>query len=80
MLSAHGLYRLGPAALPFVRAARWRADHQARQLLDLIELDIVEPPRTRDEIVARRAMHDITSIYHDPAFELDVQRARIATW
>jgi hypothetical protein len=77
VLSAHALYRLGTPVLPHLREAWLRADPQAQQLLSLIELDLQEPPRTRADIEARGERHDVTTIYHDPVVEYDVERSHL---
>jgi hypothetical protein len=80
IMAAHALYRLGPAALPTVRGAMAFADEQARSLLKIVELDLIDPPRDPEAMRQRAAMHGATRLYHDPAIEFDVGRSRIAHW
>ena len=68
-MSAHAVHWLGEPALPYVRGAMRWATGQELQLLKLVELDIVSPPKTRNELKARKKMHNVSRIYHDPVIE-----------
>jgi hypothetical protein len=80
LMSCHALYRLGEPALPYLRGALASADSQAQALLRLVLLDITDPPRTQQQLERRKTLHQVTTVYFDPAIELDVGRSRIATW
>ncbi len=80
LMAVHGLYRLGDAALPTVRLWRPHVDEQARSLLDLVELDLQQPPVDHSDLRARRRLHQVTDLYHDPAIEFDLHRSVVATW
>lgn len=77
LMSAHALYRLGAPALPFVRGAMGQTSGQALSLLQLVELDITDPPRDESELRARRRLHNVTGVYYDPVIELDLGRSRV---
>ena len=78
MMSAHALYRLGPEVIAPLRGWRGHVDQQARQLIDLIVLDLESPPRNRAELQARKSMHNVTMLYHDPVIEWNISRSRIS--
>jgi hypothetical protein len=80
VMAAHGLYLLGHRALPAMRWWKSYVDEQARSLLELIELDLTTPPRSRADIRARARLQQVTRIYHDPAIEFDVLRSRVPSW
>lgn len=69
MLSAAALYRFGPDVMPHLLAALPRADAQQAQLINLIVLDLTDPPQDRQELKARKSMQDVTNVYHDPALQ-----------
>ena len=52
----------------------------ALELLNLVELDIVDPPRTHRDLVQRKSMQRVTSVYYDPVIELDLGRSPIPTF
>jgi len=79
LLSSHALHGLGKPALEYLRSARSHADRQALQLLNLIELDIVNPPRTAAEFAGRKEMQEI-SVHADPVIELDVRDTPFPSW
>jgi hypothetical protein len=79
LMAAHALYRLGRQVVPMLHYWRTGADEQGRRLIDLILLDLDQPPRTRDEFVARSWRHGVTCVYHDPVIEFDIDRSTIAT-
>jgi hypothetical protein len=80
LMAAHALYRLGARGLPALRAWRPWLDEQARQLVDLIELDLLDPPRDHDQLRARARRHAVTTVYHDPVLHFDLHRSRVAIW
>ncbi len=72
IMAAAALYRLGPKVRPYVVAARPSADRQARQLIDLILINLDEgPPQTWEELDARKRMHRVTRLRHDPVAQHD---------
>lgn len=80
VMACHGLYRLGNAVLPALRSWRAHVDEQARQLIDLVELNLVQPPATEQDFVHRQSMHRATDVYRDPSLHYDVRRSRVPTW
>lgn len=80
LMAAHALHHLGKEVVPFLQMWRPSVDEQGRQLIDLVLLDLREPPRTREQLRSRRGMHAVTSIYCDPVLEFDVNRSPVATW
>ncbi len=80
LMAANGIYRLGTAALPTLRWWRPHVDAQARGLIDLIVLDLEQPPRSRADVVARGRDLHVTQLYHDPALEFDVTRSPVPSW
>lgn len=75
LMATHGLYRLGPNALPILLDNRRFMDPQAQKLIDLIRLDLQQPPRNKKELQMRGRKHRISSIYHDAAIEYDMRRS-----
>ncbi|MBL8728841.1 MAG: hypothetical protein JNM25_10450 [Planctomycetes bacterium] len=80
VMATHGLYQLGPAALPALRWWRPHVDAQARRLIDVVERDLQQPPRSRAELERRRPWPRVSNLYHDPAIEFDVHRSRVPSW
>lgn len=80
VMACHGLYRLGPPVLPALRSWRPHVDEQARQLIDLVELNLLQPPATEQDFVHRQSMHRATNVYRDPSLHYDVRRSRVPTW
>ncbi|MEY4674411.1 MAG: hypothetical protein RL148_2195 [Planctomycetota bacterium] len=80
VMACNGLYCIGSEALAPVRFWRGHVDVQSRQLLDLVELNLLEPPRTEADHVRRQAMHRATDVYRDPARDYDVSRSRVPVW
>ena len=70
-MAAPSLYRYGNAIRPYLKAALPQADRQARQLINLILLDLDSPPITRQDFYHRAEMQQITEINWDPVFEVD---------
>lgn len=64
------IYRLGPAAVPYLREALADADEQQRALIELLVRDIEAPPRTREDLEKRGRLQEITGVVHDPAVEV----------
>lgn len=75
LMATHGLYRIGDMVLPVLLENRRYLDEQGRQLIDLIRLDLKQPPRTKKDFYQRGASFRISSIYHDPAVEYDMRRS-----
>ena len=69
VMAANALYRLGRPALNRVVAALPGSTGQERDLLELIVLDLTDPPRDRRELRARKKLHKSTTLYHDPVIE-----------
>ncbi len=61
------LYRLGDAVIPLLNDARPTADDQQASLIDLIILDLTDPPESRAEEIARSDLNTITQTTYDPA-------------
>lgn len=80
MMAAHGLFRLGAAALPSIREARRIADAQAHAVLDLLEWNLREPPRNAAELRLRLGKTRLTTLYHDPSIEFDIERSQVPTF
>lgn len=80
LMAAHGIYRVGTAVLPTLRWWRPYVDAQARALIDLIVLDLEQPPRRHADLVARGRGLRVTGLYHDPALEFDVDRSPVPSW
>lgn len=79
MMAAHALHRLGADVLPELLAWRQAVDEQGQQLIELIALDLRNPPRTEAELVGRHAMHRVSQLYHDPVVQYDIDRSPLAT-
>lgn len=77
--ASHALYRLGPGVLPHLQAALKDADEQQRALIVLIARDLADPPVTRSDLVARKSMHRITGLFHDPARSNTTTAGRAST-
>ncbi|MCB9877066.1 MAG: hypothetical protein H6835_05635 [Planctomycetes bacterium] len=77
LMATHGLYRLGEPAMAQMLEMRRYADEQGRGLLDLVLLDLRDPPRDVKALRSRRALHDISCIYHDPAIEYRLGRSPV---
>ena len=77
LMAGHGLYRLGSAALPILRHWRGHVDEQARGMIDLIELDLLSPPRDRATLRERGRGRRISTLYHDPVIEFDLERSPV---
>lgn len=77
LMACHALHMLGREALPALHSWRHHPDPQAAQLIELVLLDIEQPPRTLAELRQRQAMHGVTGVYFDPAIEFDVGRSPV---
>ena len=75
LMATHGLYRLGDAALPILLENRRFMDPQAQKLIDLIRLDLQQPPRNRKELRQRGRGRRISTLYHDAAIEYDMRKS-----
>lgn len=75
LMATHGLYRLGTSALPVLIDNQRFMDPQARKLINLIQLDLQQPPRNQRELRQRGRRHRISTIYHDAAIEYDMTRS-----
>lgn len=75
LLASHALYRLGAASLPALRYWRPYVDDQARALIDLIEQDLVSPPRDLATMQTRGRSARISTLYHDAVIEFDLRRS-----
>lgn len=79
LMAAHALFHLGPSVAPLLHYWRPGLDAQGQQLIDLVLLDLRDPPRSRAQLVARSALQGVTGVYHDPAVEFDIDRSSVAT-
>lgn len=77
LMACHALYRLGEAGLPVLRAWRGHVDEQARSLIDLIEADLVVPPRDLATRRERGRRAKVSTVYHDVAIEFDLSRSAL---
>ncbi|MCB9838950.1 MAG: hypothetical protein H6813_06385 [Phycisphaeraceae bacterium] len=68
-LATRALYLTGDAVAPHLRAARKRADDQGLKAIELILLDLSDPPVSIDEMRERGAGTDLTCLVHDPAVQ-----------
>jgi len=75
MMATHGLFRMGDKALPILIDNRRYLDEQGRKLVDLIRMDLQQPPRTKKDLYSRSAMVRVSQLYHDPAIEYDMRRS-----
>lgn len=78
-MATNGLYRLGESVLPILLDNHRYLDDQGRKLIELIQLDIKQPPRTRREFYARGNGYRVSTLYHDVAVEYDMQRSSLPT-
>ncbi len=74
--AAYALGGMGPELLPYLRDALIAADAQQRDLVQLLIVNIMDPPITQAEIESRARYNTITQTVHDPAS----QRPSSATW
>jgi hypothetical protein len=74
IMSAAALYRFGPDVMPHLLAALPDADAQQAQLVNLILLDLTDPPENEQELRARKSMQNVTSVCYDPVLEFDLDR------
>ena len=77
MLSTAALYRFGLEVMPHLLAALPEADDQQARLIDLIVLDLTDPPENEEELRARKSMQDVTDIYYDPALQSKLAGPRV---
>lgn len=74
-MATHGLYRIGDRALPILMD-NWRyLDEQGRKLVELIRMDLAQPPRTKKDLYDRSRFVRVSPLYHDPAIEYDMHRS-----
>jgi hypothetical protein len=73
LVAAHGLYRIGPAALPQIRLAYRGADDQTRKLLQLVEENLADDAAgrklTKEELrhrYDRLGIKQVTDVSIDP--------------
>ncbi len=69
VLATRALYLAGPAVIPHLKRASRRADEQGRSLIELVVLDLRDPPVAIEDLYERGAMTDVTCLAHDPAYE-----------
>ncbi len=74
VMAAPALYRLGPAVMPALLRARPGADQQQAELIDLLILDLTNPPSTHAELVERKGRQSITENYFDPAIQVHMHQ------
>ncbi len=76
VFAANALYHIGAPAVPILQSARGYLDDQGRALVDLILLDLRDPPRTKQDFMRREVMqrqHQISRTYADPVVQLDLR-------
>ena len=66
VLAAGSLYRMGRRVIPQLERSLRDADLQARTTLELVLLNLREPPRTASELARRRSMQRIC--HADPCY------------
>jgi hypothetical protein len=66
LMSMEALYRLGPAAIPWLRNAHAYADHQQQGCIDLLLWEYADPAVTREERARRRHLNRVTWKCDDP--------------
>ena len=69
VLATRALYLTGPAVIPHLDKAARKADAQGRSLLELVILDLRDPPETLGDLYERGEITDVTGLVHDPAYE-----------
>jgi hypothetical protein len=65
--AVYALGGMGPELLPYLTDALVSADHQQRDLIQLLMVNIMNPPITQSEIESRAQYNAITSSVHDPS-------------
>ncbi|MFG0293421.1 MAG: hypothetical protein ACF8MJ_09755 [Phycisphaerales bacterium JB050] len=66
----YSLYRFGESVVPYLEAALPRADEQQGQAIRLLLLDLRDKPQTQADLEARKRMHRITEVVHDPCLNM----------
>jgi len=70
LMAAEALYGFGPAVEPTLRRSRpLAADDQQARLIDLILLNLADPPKNQSQLRARKPLHNVTTLHHDPVIE-----------
>lgn len=69
ILATAALYRFGLAVMPTLQDALADADPQQEEMLGLLMVDLLNPPRTKADLVARKSLQSITTVVYDPAIE-----------
>jgi hypothetical protein len=75
--AVYALGGMGPELLPYLKDALITADAQQRDLVQLLIVDIMDPPITQSEIESRARYNTITQTVHDPAVQ---QPGRTWSW
>jgi hypothetical protein len=76
--AAQALYHIGAPAVSLLEQSHVSLDAQGRALVELILLDMREPPRTSADFARRQLKqqrHKISSLYADPVVEFDFERS-----
>lgn len=74
LLAAPALYRLGKAIEPMLHEAMAKADRQQQRYLELIQLDLTDPPTTGAKLVARHHRYHFCDFCYDPVYQFSVDR------
>ena len=73
-MAVYALYHLGPDVLPFLEPYRDSKDEQQRQAVQLVRMDLENPPRTEEERLVRRKVHTLSELHPDPCVEQGLER------
>lgn len=71
LLAAPALYRLGERARPYLEAAVPQADAQQRRILELILLDMRDPPTDIIKLRDRQRRYRLTGTCYDPVYQFN---------
>ncbi|MFB3788775.1 MAG: hypothetical protein ACE15F_20645 [bacterium] len=78
-MAVDALYHLGLEVMPFLEPYRDLLDEQPRQAARLVRMDLENPPRTKEERLARRKDHTLPELHPDPCVEEGLERY-ILSW
>ena len=71
LLAAPALYRLGPTVVPYLESALRSADAQQRRIVELILLDLRQPPLTAPQLRDRQRRYRLCDFCYDPVYQFD---------
>jgi len=72
LLAAPALYRLGSTVIPHLEKARLSADAQQDKFIDLILLDLRDPPTTGAKLKHRHRTYQLADFCYDPVYQFDL--------